>query len=289
MSEISISKNAVKNTVVIGNVEVTCYDSGKATTNVTAERPPIVLVHGTGGSASSHFGFLFPMLELNQRVVALNFTRPLEQDELTLADLEAQIVGIIDKVLPGVPVTLVGYSLGAVAAASVAAHRPDLVGNLVLVAGWVKTDPQQELRNAVWRQLYQAKLPAIREFTAYCGFSPRFFNYATPAQITTMLAAINPGEFDELQMALNRSIDLTASIGNIQATTLIVGCTYDTMVPIQHSKRLFGSIIDARFVEIESGHAVVYERPAQLCQIIDQFNEMPTRYPAGSILPAQYP
>jgi pimeloyl-ACP methyl ester carboxylesterase len=74
-----------------------------------------------------------------------------------------------------------------------------------------------------------------------------------------------------------------------RATTLVIGCTHDQMVPVRHSKALFGAIRDARYTEIASGHAVVFERPAQLVQIIDQFNEAPSRHAAGSILPTARP
>jgi hypothetical protein len=61
------------------------------------------------------------------------------------------------------------------------------------------------------------------------------------------------------------------------------------MVPLWHSKLLFGAIDDARYQEIDSGHGVVFERPGQLSQMVDQFNENPARFPAGSIVPADHP
>jgi pimeloyl-ACP methyl ester carboxylesterase len=78
-------------------------------------------------------------------------------------------------------------------------------------------------------------------------------------------------------------------VPRIEATTLVIGCTHDQMVPVLHSKALFGAIRDARYTEIASGHTVIFERPAQLVQIIDQFNEAPSRHAAGSILPTARP
>ena len=76
----------------------------------------------------------------------------------------------------------------------------NLTGVFLMCRAAVRQMQGQEIRNEVWRQLHEAKLPAIREFTAYCAFSPRFFNYANHKQVSDMLATINPGEFDGLQM-----------------------------------------------------------------------------------------
>lgn len=247
------------------------------------------MVHGTGGTAISHYGFLFPILELNQRVIALDLTAPSIDRPLFLEDLASQVIGIIEFASPGSPVTLVGYSLGAVVTASIAAKRPDLVCNLVLIAGWMKTDAQQQLRNSVWHDLYTSGSRAIADYTVFCAFSPSFYDFISPEQLSDMAEMIRPGPFDARQMELNRTIDISMLAGKIRACTLIIGCTYDQMVPLHHSKLLFGAIENARYAEIESGHGVVFERPGQLSQIIDQFNEKPGRYPAGTIIPADRP
>ncbi|WP_205965215.1 alpha/beta fold hydrolase [Paraburkholderia flava] len=285
---IPVSAKAESGCVRVNGIDVTYYDSGEPTADVN-QRAPVVLVHGTGGTAASHYGFLFPILESGQRVVALDFAPPAEGVTLALSDLEDQVKAVIEHVLPGRAVTLVGYSLGAVVAASIASTRPDLVSNLVLIAGWLKTDAQQLIRNKVWQELYQSGSRAIADFTVFCAFSHGFFHFLSPERLHAITEMIRPGPFDAQQMALNQKVDLSSQVSSIRAKTLIVGCSHDQMVPIEHSKLLFGAISDARFAEIASGHGVVFERPGQLSQVIDQFNENPERYPAGTIIPADHP
>ncbi|WP_175042195.1 alpha/beta fold hydrolase [Burkholderia lata] len=285
---IPISARAESGRVRVNGVDVTYYDSGEPTAGVDP-RSPVVLVHGTGGTARNHYGFLFPILESRQRVLALDFAPPAGGAELALSDLEDQVKAVIEQVLPGRPVTLVGYSLGAVVAAGIASTRPDLVRNLVLIAGWLKTDGQQLIRNKVWRDLYQSGSRAIADFTVFCAFSRSFSSFISPDRLRAITEMIQPGPFDAQQMELNQKVDLSSQVGRIRANTLIIGCSHDQMVPIEHSKLLFGAIANARFVEISSGHGVVFERPGQLSQVVDQFNEDPERYPAGTIMPADHP
>ncbi|MFF7187624.1 alpha/beta fold hydrolase [Streptomyces sp. NPDC008222] len=256
-----------------------------------SSRSPIVLVHGTGGSTKAHYGYLFPLLAGRQRVVALDFARPvLTQAPLTLEQLEQQVVAVIEAVLPDRPVTLVGYSLGAVVTAAVAARHPESVRNLILVAGWMKTDAQQELRNQAWQRPREERSAALGEYMAFCAFSRPFLGAAQAlGEFTPVLTAFRPDGFTDLQMELNRTIDISDLVPSIAATTLVIGCTHDQMVPKWHSKALFGSIPDARYTEIESGHAVVMERPAQLVQVLSQFIEAPSRHAAGDVIATARP
>ncbi|MFB7029949.1 MULTISPECIES: alpha/beta fold hydrolase [unclassified Streptomyces] len=249
-------------------------------------RPPIVLVHGTGGSVERDYGFLLPLLASHQRVVALDFAPPVPAaGPLRLDHLERQVAAVCEAVLPGRPVTLVGYSLGAVVATAVAAHRAELVGRLVTVAGWARTDTQQKLRNGVWRRLRAEGSAALPSYMAFCALGGPFLARTDLEQLAPLLAHGGPDAFLDLQMALNESVDITHLLERVRATTLVIGCTHDQMVPVRHSKALFGSIPDARYTEIASGHAVVFERPAHLVQIIDRFNADPGRFPAGSLVP----
>ncbi|MCA6221444.1 alpha/beta fold hydrolase [Photorhabdus antumapuensis] len=255
-----------------------------------AKKNPIVLVHGTGGSTEIHFGYLFQLLASENRVISLDFTQPVKADEtLMLEHLEKQVEAVIETAASGESVTLIGYSLGAVVVASVAAKRPDLVRNLVLIAGWMKTDLQLERFLSVWRQLYEIQSPAIADFMMFCAFSSPNHVNMFPDQPAIGFENAMPGEFEELQMDLNGRVDISQLVPTIKATTLIIGCTHDQMTPIRHSKDLFGAIQDARYTEIDCGHAVVYERPSQLMQVIDQFCADPSFYPAGTLIPADRP
>ncbi len=270
--------------VSVDGATVRYYDSIEA----RGKRNPIVLVHGTTGSTAVHYGYLFPMLATRQRVISVDLGMP--AGELTIDSFRRQVEAVIDNLLAGQKVTLVGYSLGAVVAATVAAARPETIENLILVAGWAKTDSQQLLRNSVWNALYESgNKDALAQFTVFCAFGNPFVGARTLEELAPAIKAVNVTEFGAAQMQLNRDIDIADRLDKITANTLVVGCTYDQMVPNRHSRDLFGATENARYTEIPSGHAVVFERPAELHKQIDNFAANPSRHPAGTIIPTVKP
>jgi pimeloyl-ACP methyl ester carboxylesterase len=252
------------------------------------DRAPLVLVHGTAGSIDGHFGYLFPMMAFRQRVIALDFSDP-GGDKLELADLVAQVRAVIEAECPDQPVSLLGYSLGAVVAAKAAIELGDKIANLMLVAGWMKTDTHQALRNHVWQKLRDQGSDAITEYMTVLAFSPNFMRAQTFEGMVEAAKMLKLTPFVDKQMELNTRIDIAAEAETIKARTLIVAGTYDVMVPKYHSKALFGAIEDARYTEIPSGHAIVHERAAELFYHIDGFTRDPGAYAAGTIIPAQKP
>ncbi|MBT9386027.1 alpha/beta hydrolase [Pseudooceanicola sp. CBS1P-1] len=252
------------------------------------DRTPLVLVHGTAGSVDGHFGYIFPMMAYRQKVIALDWSDT-EGATLELADLVAQVRAVIGDAVPVGPVTLLGYSLGACVAAQTAAELPGKVANLILVAGWLKTDTHQQMRNRIWRALRDQDSASITEYMTFCAFSPGFMNMKSLPEMVAAAGMLKMSGFVDRQMDLNTRIDIAEACETITAKTLVIGCTFDMMVPKHHSKQLFGAIEDARYTEIPSGHAVVHERAAELFHHIDMFTRAPGAHPAGTIIPAQKP
>ncbi|MCS5478851.1 alpha/beta hydrolase [Corynebacterium sp. YIM 101645] len=278
----------IPRTIGVNGTEITYYDSMD-----TRNHPDdvMVLVHGTAGSTASHFSFLYPVLAARQRVIAIDWAPVPESDQpLELDDLVNQVSTTLEALIPGRRVVLVGYSLGAVVSAALAARRPDLVDRLILVAGWITTDLQQLLRNDVWHALRAAgDEDALRRYSTFCAFGGPFLSQRTLTDMRPGMDAMVFDTFGDQQMDLNRRIDISAEVEQISASTLIVSCTHDQMVPTRHQLALFGAIEDSRFVEIHTGHAVVFERPSELSHHIQQFMDQPERYDAGTVIPTPEP
>lgn len=271
-------------TVDVNGTRVTYHVQGER----NLDHDPVVLIHGTSGTTQGHFGFLFPMLAVRHKVISPDFALPVDlAGNLTLEHMEEQVLAVLADAAPGQKVTLVGYSLGAAIAAFIAARHPERISNLVLLAGWIKTDTQQFLFNHVWRTLRDLDDPAINEFTIFGAFGAPFLATKTLAEMAR--GAMPLDRLVDLQMDLNLRVDLTDLVPAIKARTLVIACTYDQMVPRHHSKALFGAIEDARYSEVAAGHAVVFERPAEVFRLIDNFAARPDAYPAGSIIPAVKP
>ncbi|MCT1686743.1 alpha/beta fold hydrolase [Pseudoglutamicibacter cumminsii] len=277
----------IPSTVTVDDVEITYYDSED-----TRNHPDdvLVLVHGTAGTTASHFGFLYPVLASRQRVVAIDWSQVDPNRPLELEDLVDQVTSTIKELLPGRKVILLGYSLGAVVTAKIAADHPELIKRLILVAGWIRTDLQQILRNDVWQALRASgDEQTLRSYSTFCAFGGPFLATKTMADMQPGMDAMSFDEFGDQQMELNRRIDITTEAEQITAPTLVISCIHDQMVPTRHQLALFGAIKDSRFVEIPTGHAVVFERPSELSHHIQQFMDKPEQYDAGTIIPTPKP
>lgn len=282
-----IHPEAKVGTLRIGQREVTYHDTG----NPVDDRQAVVLVHGTGGSASTHFRTVFPMLAARHRVIAVDWGHHAEpaggETDLTLSDLADQVAAVIEHRSPNKPVHLVGYSLGAVVSASIAGERPDLVDTLTLIAGWVTSDLQQKLRYRLWNRLVELEdKRVLQEFSTFTAFSAQFLRGKTWPELEALITSRVVRDGTRAETALNATIDISEHASRISAPTLIIGCTEDQMVPFRHSLLLFGAITDARLARVESGHAVTSERPAQVFKLIDDFVGSPASVPAGESVPA---
>lgn len=264
----------------LDGLSITYYDSGEQRHG----RRPVLLIHGTSGTANGHYGQILPMLATNTRVIAGDWANP-GKDSLELDDLVAQQIAILDATVGDEPVDVLGFSLGSVVAEALAARFPERVGSLILTCGWAATDNHQKLRNGIWAKLYQEQSSALREYMALCAFSPSFVRRIDPAFIAPAIQGIQVDEFVRQQMDLNARIDIRCEVANIKAPTLIVAGRDDLMVPRHHSQEMFGLIEDSRYTEFQSGHMVVVERSAELIHAAEIFFSDPHAVDAGSEIP----
>ncbi len=133
--------------------------------------PTIILIHGTGGNTDKHFSYIFPMLGIHQRVLSIDLHTP-DKADLKVTDFSQQVEALIQHaVAEDETITVVGYSLGAVIAAQVAASLKQRVARLILLAGWAKTSSVQQLRTVIWQQLFTEQSAALPHFVNYCLYS----------------------------------------------------------------------------------------------------------------------
>lgn len=277
----SIYPGVVSGTIDAAGGTIGYHDGGQQDSG-----PVIVMVHGTGGRTDTHFFTLYPMLASRHRVIGVDLSvAELTQESLTVDQLAEQVRAVLDTLIPGQPVVLVGYSLGVATVAVLAARYPRLVEALILLNGWAVTDHALRLRLSLWRKLYeQESSEALAEFMMLNVYSRPWLNGRSWTEIEQLRIAYQVGPGSNRMMELNSALDISASLARIQARTLVIGSTFDQLIPIGHSRELFGAISDARFAEVGSGHASVTERPAEIFHLIDHFVRDPQDHPAGTVV-----
>jgi pimeloyl-ACP methyl ester carboxylesterase len=234
----------------------------------------LVLLHGTTGDGRTHFGHLADRFTDRYTVVLPDYAGSgrsvVPEGPLTLDLLVNEIADVIrDGASP--PVDLVGFSLGAVVAAAATAAHPDLVRRLILVAGWAAgDDPRHQLVFDTWAELEGLDPGLSARLGALLAFTPAFLNGLGHEGVAELLPAKLP-DATRRQLELILTVDVRDRLGHIAAPTLVIGCTRDALVPVDHARALHEAIAGSRYAEIDCGHAVIYEKPDELVALVRDF------------------
>jgi pimeloyl-ACP methyl ester carboxylesterase len=251
--------------------------SGSTVTYTTAgQGPGLVLVAGTGLGALLNYGHLLDAFTPQRTVVLPDYAAagdtPDISGELTVDLLAEQVAAATTDAVEG-PVDLVGYSLGAMVAATVAATRPELVRRLVLVAGWPgPEDGRHQLAVDLWQRLEKTDHDLLNRFLQLICFSPPFLSGLGVEGVRQLLEGappLTPGMARHLQV--DRVADVTLLAPKITAPTLVIGLSRDQVVPVERVRELCDLIPGSRYAEIDSGHMVPFERPQELVAALDDF------------------
>ncbi|RJQ68523.1 alpha/beta fold hydrolase [Pseudonocardiaceae bacterium YIM PH 21723] len=238
--------------------------------------PGLLLVHGTSATGEDNFGHLLPELTGGHTVLLPDYAgsgRTLDDGgPLTIEQLSDQMIAVIEDAAVG-PVDLLGFSLGATVAATVAARRPDLVRRLILLAGFAAVrHPKDVLAFQTWRALADIDPQLYLRYSLSVAFSPAYLERAGSENLEHEIAAALPvTDGTKRQIDLDLTVDITALLPKITAPTLVVAGTHDTLVSPWNSRELHGGIAGSEYTEIDSGHVVPVEQPAELVAVMKRF------------------
>jgi len=254
------------------------FAEAKVIYHVDGSGPGLVLVHGTGGDSESNWGHLVEHLTPHWTVVRPNYSGSGETQDngepLTTAVLAAQVVAAA-RAAGAVPFDLVGFSLGAAVAVFISAEYPTLVRSVVLLAGFVSgEDSRQKMQFELWRDLIHFDRTSMARLILLTGFSPDFLSGLGDAAVNGHIEAIvtsNNWEGMARQVELDLKIDVSDQAQRIEKPVLVIGCTYDHMVPPAHARQLAALIPGARYIEMETGHLAPLEQPARFIELVSEF------------------
>lgn len=237
--------------------------------------PGLLFVHGTAADGESNFGHLVDDFSDRYTVITPDYSgsgkTPLPAGELSLDTLVAQVVGAAGAVTDE-PFDIVGFSLGAVIAAAAAAEHPERVRRLVLINGWARNDdPRQHLVFDLWRRLPDIDAEAFASFSALMIFSPAFLASFGSEGIKGTVARIKAEEGMLSQVELGRRAHIIDRLPAITAPTLVIGSSLDVLVPVEHAREVHEAVKGSEYVELESGHMVIFEMMAELTDRVTEF------------------
>ena len=242
----------------------------------------LVLLHGIGSNAES-FAALMAALPPTIDAVAWDApgygeSRPLAMPSPTPRDYASAVKTFLDALgLSGV--TLVGHSLGALFAGSVAAHFSEHVLALALLSPALgyRVPPGAVLPAGV-----QSRIDEITELgpAAFAAKrAPRLVGdpQVRPQIVTAIekaMAAVHPEGYVQACRALGAG-DLVADVSQITTPTLVAVGSKDVITPPDGSRMLHGHLKNSAGFHLipGAGHALPQEEPAAVAELLTRLVE----------------
>ncbi len=253
---------------------------------VSGDGPPLVLVHGVGGSLISYQRNIEELAAI-ARVYALDLPghghSPAPDAEYRAEEGGAFVRAFIEEVC-GEPAALVGLSAGGLMCALAAAERPELVTRLVLVSSagfgrnvswplrmltlplvdhFVETPTLEQVRGALARQVYDPDtitpelVDAVYDVWSQPG-NRRAFLRSLRSNITLL--------------GVRRWRRHLRSASKLALPVLIVWGRNDKTIPVRYAYRAVKRVAGARLHVFERcGHMPPFEQAAEFNRLVADF------------------
>lgn len=247
--------------------------------------PPVVLLHGLGGSRSN-WAFLAPELARTRRVLVVDLPGHGRSSALPAAPGLGPYADRVAKLVDAeglAPADLVGHSLGGLVGIRLAARRPELVRSLVLAAaagitsstvraervlalvGWIQ--PGRRV-SPYWRAV--ARSPALKRLVFGHWFA------ADPAALSddaveALLVDVNLHSDTHSALRALAGDDPRSDLHLVRCPTLLLWGAKDNQLPLDdafdYARRLRAPL---RTIA-DCGHLLIVERPAACLDAVEGF------------------
>lgn len=242
---------------------VQSFPSGHKTTG----RPPLVLIHGAGGS---HLHWPLPVRRLpGETVYALDLPghgRSGGVGRQIIADYAGAVLDWLDGMLINQAI-LVGHSMGGAIAQTLALTAPENVAGLVLVGTGARLPVNEAILQGT---LSESAFPdTVAQIIKWA------FALNAPAQLTRLahqrMLEVRPTVVHADFLACS-TFDVTETIGAVVTPALVIWGAVDKMVPERASRFLAEKIAGATLKVIpDAGHMVMLEQPQAVAEAVAGF------------------
>ncbi len=232
--------------------------------------PPIVWL-GSIGSSTAMWDRQIPEFADRYRCILIDHpghgASPPPTGRVTIESLGDGVLATLDDVGIDRP-HIVGLSLGAMIAMSIAARHPDRVDRLVLLCTSAQLGPPEgwtDRAKTVRAEGMGAIAPATvgRWLTAdYAEAHPE-----EARALESMIKATNPDVYASCCEAI-AEMDLRESLRNVTAPTLVVAGIQDPAIPPPHAETITSLIKSARMETVYAAHLANWEQPKAINEFI---------------------
>ncbi len=242
--------------------------------NSQTGRPPIILLHGAGGS---HLCWPIELRRLaGYRVLSLDLPGHGRSPGVAQHTIDAygrEVRDFLDS-LGIYRVVMVGYGMGGAIAQWLALEHPALVAGLGLIStGAYMAIPEGLLDDLSNPLTFDEGMDRLRKLT----LGPK----TTQEQIDSymnLLREVRPGVLYG-DWCAKLEFDLRQSVNKIESPTWVVVGSDDRLTPLPYANFLASRIRTANLQVIpNTGHLVISEQPAALAEGLAEFMERVTRY-----------
>src|SRR5687768_1956052 len=249
------------------------------------EGPPVVLLHGVGGSRSN-WALVAPELARARRVLVVDLPGHGRSSALPAAPGLAPYADRVAKLIEDeglAPAVVVGHSLGGLVGIRLAGRRPELVRGLVLAAaaGITSSTLRAERMLALvgWLQPGRRVSPHWRAVARSAALKRAVFGHwfaADPAALSAdaveaLLVDINLHSDTQTALRALARDDPRADLHLVRCPVLMLWGAKDNQLPLDdafdYARRLRATL---RTIA-DCGHLLIVERPAACLDAIDRF------------------
>lgn len=191
-------------------------------------------------------------------------------DMCSLAEDAAELIQAESK---GVPVHLVGLSMGGMMVQALAVSHPHLLAS-VTIANSSAYYPDKAPWSTRLETVRTRGIPAIAPGAVSKWLTPGYVATTEGAAAAEMLMRTLVSNDAESYVACCEAvagIDFRASNSKISKPTLVIGGTLDEATPLEMSAEIARSIPGAHLVTLAAAHLSAVEQPTQFCSMLERF------------------